>query len=53
MSDFEDLTDVFFAHVLCENKKHVYLSGKIWNNKLEKVYLGYNQTKKTRCSKPY
>ena len=28
-SDFEDLAVVFSAHVLRENKKHVYLSGKI------------------------
>ena len=28
-SDFQDLPVVFSAHVLYENKKHVYLSGKI------------------------
>ena len=33
-------------------KKHLYLSGKIWSNKLEKVYLSYSN-RKTKCSKPY
>ena len=50
--DFEDLAVVFSAHVYRENKEHVYLSGKIWSNRLEKVYSSYSN-RKTRCSKLY
>ena len=35
--DFEDLAVVFSAHVYRENKEHVYLSGKIRSNRLEKA----------------
>ena len=35
---FWGLSCYLFCNVPCQNKKHVYLSGKIWSNKVEKFF---------------